>query len=137
MQSSMASLSYGAQALDKRVGAAQARIQGDTAYFQAQIDGTLKSLDTKMTSTMQILQSDMDAQVGAFNITQQAKQDAFNARAQGLGFTAQAQQSRMQAASINPMLMAGTSLLGGLSQAFGSYAQMSQAGVFGAKTGTK
>jgi hypothetical protein len=138
MSSRMASLNGKAQALDKRAEALASRIQGETAAFQAGIDGSLRELDTKMTSTFQILATDMNSQVGALNIKNQAAMDAWNYRAQAIGYTGQAQQSRLTAQSISPMLAGGTSLLAGVASTFGQVAGLAQAGVFGGgSTGKK
>lgn len=131
MSARMASLNGEAAAQQEMMKAVSAKINGEVAVTQATTDASVKTLDNQMTASFQILQSSMDAEVQAMSIKNQATSDAFNFRAAALGYTGQAAQATLTANSIHPGLMAGTSLLAGASQLAGSYASMSQAGVFG------
>lgn len=126
-----ASLDGKAKGLEKRTEAVAARINSQVAIAQAQFQGAMKNLDTKMTASVQILQETMNSQIEAFNIQNQARSDAWASRASAEGFSGQAAQARLTAKSINPALMAGTSLLSGVSQLASSWYGFNKAGAFG------
>lgn len=136
MSAKMASLNASAQAADKYAEAVSAKISGATALSQAQIEGAVKGLDIKMSSSFQILQTQMDAQIQALNIKNQSETDAWSMRAQALGYQGQAAQAGMQASSIKPGLLAGTSLLAGAADFAGSMSKLYQSGAFTKKSKT-
>lgn len=128
MASRMATLNGAAGAMQKHMDAVAAKINGEVSMTQANLDGAVKAIGTKMSSTFQILQDDMNAQVDAMNILNQSKSDAWAMRAQALGYQGQAAQSRLAARSINPSLMGFTSATAGLSQIAMQAAQMMAGG---------
>lgn len=130
MASSMASLNSKGAAAEKYAEAVSAKINGAVDVANAKIGGQVKGLDTAMTASFQMLNNTIGAEVSALNIEQQARQQAWNSRASALGYQGQAAAYGAQAASINPMLMAGTSLLGGASQVANQWYNYSKAGTF-------
>lgn len=113
-----ASLDGQAQGIQKRGEAIAARINGAAGIASAELDRAVKTLDNKMTTSVQILQTNMNAQIDALNIKQQTESDAWAARASAKGYQGVAAQARLTAKSTNPGLMAATSLASGASSLF-------------------
>lgn len=129
-QGKFAALDARAQALQVRASAAADRVQASAAIAKARVEGGLRGLDTKLTASHRILQSTLGANVDALNLRRQSEQEAWNARASAVGYQGRSALYAHQASSINPGLMAGTSLLNGAAQLAGQWYNYSQAGVF-------
>lgn len=125
-----ASLDAKAQATGKRAEAVAAKINGMVGIAQARLQGGVRALDTKMTASYRILQDQMSSQIEALNIRRQAESDAWASRAQALGFSGSAAQARLTGSSINPGLMAGTSLVQGVGSLFGQAYGFAQTGAW-------
>lgn len=126
-----ASLDGKAAALAKRTEAMASRLAGDIGIAQATMEGGIRALDTKLTASYQILQEQMTSAIDARNIRQDAANQSWAARVSALGYSAQSQQSSLTAKSINPALMAGTSLAGGAAQLSQQWYQFKKSGTFG------
>lgn len=126
-----ASIDGKSAAAAKRAEAVSIRINASVGVAQAQLEGSIKNLNTKMTASYDIIQDQMNAKVQADNILQQGEADAWAMRAQAEGYTGQAAQSTLTANSIHPKTLAATSLVSGAANLASKYVGYGQAGVFG------
>ena len=128
-QGAFASLDAQAAAGQKRGEAAWAKITGMVSEMQTKFDAASRTLDAKMTTSVQILQTTTNAKIEALNIKNDAKAQALAYRQQGMGFQAASTSASRTAKSISPALLAGTSLLGSAYQLGTQYTGFKQSGV--------
>lgn len=109
----MASLDGEAAAMEKRGQALAERIRGMSEIAGLELNRGAQIADTRMTASMQILQTMLTAEIDARNIRQDAASGAWARRAEADGYTFQSQQSTRTANSISPFLSGATSLVKG------------------------
>lgn len=102
---SMSSLNGKARAMSERGEAIARKLAAD-----------VQIANTKMTSSFQILQTEMDAAIESQNIMAEARSSSWNNKTQALGFSARSAMAKTTAKSISPLLAAGGTLLTGAGQ---------------------
>jgi hypothetical protein len=84
------------------VAIAEANFSAGVRKLELTLESGVKTADIKMSTSMAILQNDIDTQVNTWNILTNARSQAFNYRAQGISYAAAAAQSRFGAKAISP-----------------------------------